>query len=189
MEKKGYVTSIQAGWISFIKGVNLAINKIEGDISNIIGALTDPIIVYPGSWADTLPEWLKNAIQAERMVMNIKALNGEEITGTDAEACAYLYTACLCFPFDHDWTDIYLYVAGQVYSRHRSQESGVQVPEDIRVEKLDDQQMRDLCRLKDWIYRRRVAERQERDRAERHQIREEAAAKKKAEQPVLSFEF
>jgi len=163
--------------------------KAEKSISEIAGAITDPIVVYPGGWADTLPEWLKHAIITERMVTNLKALNGEEITGTDAEACAYLYTACLCFPFDRDWTDIYLYVTSQVYNHHCTQESGVQVPEDILVEKLDDQQMRDLCRLKDWIYRRRVAERQERDRAERRQKREEAATKKKAEQPVLSFEF
>jgi len=163
--------------------------SLEKSISNIVGALSDPIVVYPGGWGDTLPGWLKHAIQIERMVMNLKALQGGEITGTDAEACAYLYTACLCFPFDHDWTQIYLYIAGQVYSRHHSKESGVQVPEDIRVEKLDDQQVRDLCRLKDWIYKRRVAERQERDRAERRQKREEETTKKKAEQPVLAFEF
>lgn len=169
----------------------MATKRIEKGISDIVGTLTDPIIVHSGGWADTLPEWLKNAIVAERMVMNLKGLNGEEITGTDAEACAYLFTACLCFPFDSDWTQIYLYITSQVYSRHRSKESGVQVPEDIRVEKLDDQQMRDLCRLKDWIYKRRIAERQERYRAERRQKREEAVAKKKAEQPslALSFEF
>lgn len=170
------------------KGVTLVNQQIERDISKIVGALTDPIIVYPGGWGDTLPEWLKHAITMERM-MNMKALKGGEITGTDAEACAYLHTACLCFPFDHDWTQIYLYITSQVYSRHRTQESGTQVPEDIRVEKLDDQQMSDLCRLKDWIYKKRVAERQERDRAERRQKREEETAKKKAEQPVLAFEF
>jgi len=163
--------------------------KTERGISNIVGALTDPIVVHSGGWADTPPEWLKHAITLERLAMNVKALEDGEITGTDAEACAYLHTACLCFPFDHDWTDIYLYITGQVYSRHRSKESGVQVPEDIRVESLNDYQMGELRRLKDWIYKRRTLERQERDRAERHQKREEAAARKKAEQPSLSFEF
>jgi hypothetical protein len=163
--------------------------EVEKGISNIVGALSDPIIVHGGGWADTLPEWLKNAIVVERMAMNIKALKGDEITGTDAEACAYLHTASLCFPFDGDWTNIFLYVASQVYNRHRTQESGVQVPEDIRVEKLDDQQMRELCRLKDWIYKRRIAERQERERAQRRQEREEANAKKKAERPELALSF
>ncbi|MFC1871040.1 hypothetical protein ACFLYF_01365 [Chloroflexota bacterium] len=33
--------------------------------------------------------------------------------GTDAEVCAYLYTAGLSAPMDHDWSQIYLYVAIQ----------------------------------------------------------------------------
>lgn len=166
--------------------------KTERGISNIVGALTDPIIVHSGGWGDTLPEWLKNAIVVERSAMNILALRGElkleEITGTNAEACAYLYTAALCFPFDHDWADIFFYITSQVYSRHRTPESGVEVPEDIRVESLNDQQKSDLRRLKDWIYQKRVQGRQERERAERRQKKEEAAARKKLEEPTL-FEF
>ncbi len=76
--------------------------QIEKGISEIVGALTDPIIVYPGGWGDTLPDWLRNAITLERLVMNMKALKGEEMTGTDTEACAYLYTAGLTAPMDHD---------------------------------------------------------------------------------------
>lgn len=167
------------------KGVNLATQQIEKGISDIVGALSDPIIAYPGGWGDTIPEWLKNAIITERMVMNLKALKGEEITGTDAEACAYLYTALLCFPVDRDWSDIYLYIAGQVHSRHHD---GAQVPEDIRVESISDYQMGDLRRLKRWIYERRTRARQEKDRGERRERREEKAARKKAEKPVL-FEF
>ncbi len=45
--------------------------------------------------------------------MNMKALKGEEMTGTDAEACAYLMTLSLTQPMDSDWTQIYLYVASQ----------------------------------------------------------------------------
>jgi len=136
--------------------------EIEGGISDIVGALTDPIIAYPGGWGDTIPDWLKTAITTERMVMNLKALNGEEITGTDAEACAYLYTACLRFPLDHDWSQIYLYIAGQVHSRHHD---GAQVPEDIRVASLSAEQIRDLRRLKGFIFLRRTRARQEKDRA------------------------
>jgi len=163
----------------------LATQQVERGISNIVGALTDPIIAYLGGWGDTIPEWLKSAIITERMVMNLKALKGEEITGTDAEACAYLYTACLCFPLDHDWSQIYLYIAGQVHSRHHN---GAQVPEDIRVESLSAEQISDLRRLKGSIYQGRTRARQERDRADRRERREEEATKKKAEKPVL-FEF
>ena len=158
--------------------------NIEKGISDIVGALTDPIIVFPGGWGDTLPDWLKNAITLERLEMNMRALKGEEMTGTDAEACAYLYTAALTQPMDHDWGQIYLYIAGKTYTRWKKTE----MPEDIRVDSLRDDQMADLNRLKEWLYHQRTRVRQERERAERRQRKEEEAARGKAEQPVL-FEF
>jgi hypothetical protein len=97
-----------------------------------------------------------------------------------------IYTACLCFPLDEDWAQIYFYVTSQVMSRHRQ---GVEIPPDIKVEALDQQQVHDLGRLKDFIYRKRVEDRQDRERAERRQQREEVAATKKREQPALAFKF
>ena len=85
--------------------------QIEQGISEMVGALTDPIIVFPGGWGDTLPEWLKTAITLGRLTENIKVTKGEQPTGTDAEACAYLYTAALTMPLDSDWARIYLYIA------------------------------------------------------------------------------
>jgi hypothetical protein len=166
--------------------VSLAEQQVVKQISEAVGCLTDPIVVYPGGWADTLPDWLRNAITVDRLIENIKALKEGEPTATDAEACAYLFTACLCFPFDQDWTQIYLYVTGQVISRHRK---GVDIPGDIKVDSLNDEQSHDLRRLKDFIYQKRAEGRQEKNRAERRQQREEAAAKKKREQPELAFKF
>jgi hypothetical protein len=158
--------------------------QIEKGISDIVGALTDPIIVFPGGWRDTLPEWLKNAITLERLALNMKALKGEEMTGTDTEACAYLYTARLTTPLDHDWTQIYLYIATQTYRRWGKNE----MPPDIAVESISDYQMQELNRLKDWLYQKRTQIRLERDRAERRQRKREEVAQRKAEQPAL-FEF
>ena len=159
--------------------------QLEKGISEIVGVFTDPIIVMPGGWGDTLPDWLKNAITLERLIENMKALKGELMTGTDAEACAYLYTASLTVPMDSDWSEIYLYVAGKVYEKHRTKESGATMPEDIRVESLRDDQLRDLNRLKDWIYRQRVKVRQERDRTDRRERKEAAVTERKIEQPAL----
>jgi len=156
----------------------------DGMISDLVGTFTDPIIVYPGGWGDTLPDWLKNAITLERLEMNIRASRGEEPTGTDAEACAYLYAAGLTAPMDHDWSQIYLYVSTRTYSRHK----GSQVPDDIRVESLNDYQLGELNRLKVWLYQQRAKARQERDRADRRREGEEARTQKGIEQPVL-FEF
>jgi len=157
---------------------------IEKGISDIVGVFTDPILVFPGGWGDTLPDWLKQAITLDRLMMNVQALKTGHMTGTDAEACAYLYTASLTAPMDSDWTQIYLYIAGKVYSRWKKTE----MPEDIRVESLRDDQLRDLNRLKDWIYQQRTKIRLERDRVERRQQKEAAAAERKELQPAL-FEF
>jgi CO dehydrogenase/acetyl-CoA synthase beta subunit len=158
--------------------------QVEKGVSDLVGCLTDPIIVFPGGWGEDLPEWLKNAITLERLAMNMRALKGEEMTGTDTEACAYLFTAALTQPMDHDWTQIYLYIANKVYKAHRQGE----VPEDIRVKSLSKDQEVDLQRLKDWLCRKRTQIRLEHDRAERRQKREEEAAQRKAEQPAL-FRF
>ncbi|MBA7692005.1 hypothetical protein ES703_100561 [subsurface metagenome] len=158
---------------------------MEKGISEIVGVFTDPILVFPGGWGDSLPDWLKNAITLERLMMNVEALKTGEMTGTDAEACAYLNTVSLTQPLDHDWTQIYLYIATKVYERHRTKESGVTMPDDIKVESLNDEQVRDLNRLKAWIYKRRIEVRLDRDRAERREKKEEEAAKRKAEQPAL----
>ena len=161
---------------------------LEKGISDIVGVFSDPIIVFPGGWGDSLPDWLKTSITLERLVMNMKALKGEEMTGTDAEACAYLNTASLTQPMGHDWTQIYLYIATKVYEKWRTKESGVTMPEDIRVEKLDRNQMDDLNRLKAWIYRKRIDARLDRDRAARRQKKEEEAAARKEAQPAM-FDF
>jgi len=161
------------------------LNKtVEKGISDVIGCLTDPIIVFPGGWGDTLPDWLKTAITLERMMWDMKALKGEEPTGTDAEACAYLMTLSLTQPMDSDWTQIYLYIAGQNYKRWNKGE----MPADIAVDSISDYQMGELNRLKAWLYRQRMKARTEKDIAQRKQNREEAEMVKKAEQPAL-FEF
>jgi len=158
--------------------------SVDSMIGDLVGTLTDPIIVYPGGWGDSLPEWLKNAITLERLTENMKETKGEQPTGTDAEVCAYLNTASLTVPMDGDWSQIYLYVAGKTYSRWQKNK----MPDDIRVDSLGNEQMADLNRLKVWLHSRRTTARQEIERAERRHQKEEEVDKRKAEQPAL-FEF
>jgi len=148
-------------------------NQIDNQIDELVGALTDPIIVWPGGWGDTLPDWIKYQITLERLIQEMKVSKGEKPTGTDAEACAYLYVRSLEAPMDRDWTEIYLYIAGKVTARGKN----AQIPDDIKVESLTNDQMRDLQELKDWIYEHRIKVRQERRRSERRQVKAEAAAK------------
>jgi hypothetical protein len=158
--------------------------QVEKGISDLVGVFCDPIIVFPGGWGDTLPEWLKTAITLERLEVNMRALKGEEMTATDTEACAYLYAAALTQPMDHDWAQIYLYIATKTYRRWGKNE----MPGDIAVDSITDYQISELKRLKEWLYRRRTQARQETERAERRQKNEEKAARRKAEQPAL-FHF
>ena len=125
-------------------------SKVDRAISDLVGSLTDPIICHKGQ-EERPPEWLRNSITLERLIMNLAAQKGETPTGTDAEAAWYLSTASLEFPFDEQWTRIYCYVFTQVYERWRTKESGNSVPTDIKVDKLDDYDMSHLRRLKDWI--------------------------------------
>lgn len=159
--------------------------QLDKGISDIVGVFTDPIIVFPGGWGDSLPKWLKSAITMERLIENVRALKEGDMTGTDAEACAYLMTVSLTQPMGNDWTQIYLYVAGQVAKRHQKTE----MPADIAVNSISDhQKMGELNRLKAWLYRQRIKAREEKDRAERREKKEQAEAQREAEQPAL-FEF
>jgi hypothetical protein len=157
---------------------------MEQGISDLVGCLTDPIIVFPGGWGGNLPEWLKTAITLERLEMNIRAIRGEEIAGTDAEACAYLMTVSLAQPIDSDWTQVYLYIATKTCRRWGKAE----MPGDIAVDSITDYQTSELNRLKEWLYCKRTQARLERERAERRQKKAEEATRREAEQPAL-FKF
>ncbi|MCL0077007.1 hypothetical protein M1O12_03175 [Dehalococcoidia bacterium] len=158
----------------------------EKDISELVGVFTDPIIAYPSPWMEDIPQWIKDQIRIERLVMNLKVLRGEQPTGTDAEALAYLIPASLERPIGRDWADIYMYLVTTVFTR-----AGKELPGNIRVETLSEYLMRKLNHLKSWLYQQRVKARLERERGERRKMKEEKEeeiARKRAEQLAL-FEF
>jgi hypothetical protein len=135
-------------------------------VSDLVGALTDPIIVFDPGWADVLPAWLKAEINMQRLAQLVK---GEEEIATDAEALAYISNASLAQPIPSDWVEIYQYLLTRVM--------GSKVPEEMRKENLDDYRMGELNKLKEWIWRHRVGAREERGRAESRKAREDAAAR------------
>ncbi|MFQ5925797.1 MAG: hypothetical protein ACE5IE_07405 [Dehalococcoidia bacterium] len=141
-------------------------NRIDKQIDVLVGALTDPIIVFDPSWADVLPDWLKGEIKMQRLAQLMK---GEEGIATDAEALAYVSNVSLSQPIASDWVEIYQYLLTRVM--------GDKVPEEMRRESLDDYRMGLLKELKEWIYRQRVKARQERRRMERAKAKAEAEAR------------
>ena len=123
-------------------------NRIAKQIdSDLIGALTDPIVVFDPGWADVLPDWLKGEIKIQRLAQLMK---GEEGIATDAEALAYVSNASLYHPIASELVDIYQYLLAQVM--------GEQVPEELRKDNLDDYKMGLLRDLKEWIWRQSKGE-------------------------------
>lgn len=142
--------------------------NLDRAIDDLVGSFTDPIIVMPGGWGDTLPEWIKTRITVERMAENMRGLHGEQPTGTDAEAMAYLYTASLTAPMSSEWVSIYMYLFTRVM--------GDKVPEDLRKEKLPDYEKGLLQEFKRWLWNTRVKARKERRHQERAAEKPEIAA-------------
>jgi hypothetical protein len=158
--------------------------QVDQAISDLVGCLTDPVICHKGQ-EERPPAWLRKTITLERLIMNLVVQKGETPTGTDAEAAWYLSTASLEIPFDEQWTRIYCYVFTQVYERWRTKESSYIVPVDIKAEKLNEHDMSNLRRLKDWIYQSQIKARLEKDKSERKLQKDEEEIRQKEEQPVL----
>ena len=148
------------------EGVIKLDNRIEKQIDALVGALTDPIVVFDPAWADVLPDWLKGEIKMQRLAQLMK---GEEGIATDAEALAYVSNASLSHPIASEWVEIYQHLLTLVM--------GEKVPDELRQDSLDDYKMGLLKDLKEWIWRQRVKAREERGRVERQKTREEAAAR------------
>lgn len=144
--------------------------QLENWISELVGTLTDPIVVYPSPWMDTLPEDVKNQIPLERLVLQMRYHKGDikEMTATDAEALIYMYPASLEFPLNETWSQIYVYLGAKVCGR-----MGREIPEDLKNTVLTSYQMDKLDHLKRWIYEARVKRRKEIERQGRKAEKEE----------------
>ncbi len=151
-------------------------------IADTVGAICDPIIVMPGGWGDSLPEWIKSTITLERLLENMAAITkGREPIATDAEATAYLYTASLTDSMSHDWAQIYLYVAGQTMRKSQK----IELPCDIRVESISDHQMHKLNELKRWIYETRVKARKHKQSNLKQCNVKQSNVESSAQEPIL----
>lgn len=135
-------------------------------IEEMVGALTDPIIVFPSGWEDTMPDWMRRDLPLHRLAHVHQCLGGKAKweEACDLEALIYLYPASLAQPMGEEWTRIYLYLATKVM--------GEKMPEDIREENLPSHYQEDLRDLKRWIQKKKVEARKER---QRHQKAEEKA--------------
>lgn len=147
-------------------------SKLPHDpIEEMLGALTDPLIVFPSGWEDTMPEKLKRDLPLHRLIHVHQCLSGkaEWDEACDLEALMYLYPASLAFPMGERWSRIYLYLGTRCY--------GTSFPEDIKQETLDQYDMAELKGLKRWIQAQKVKARKARRQQDKGQ-------EKSGEEPV-----
>ena len=111
------------------------------------------LVVGDATWADVIPEWLKEEIKWERIALGLASLMGRGPIVGDAEVCAYLMTASLRQPLSSEHTNIYMYVLTRLFKRKNKY-----VPLSIRKDELTDWEEHEFMELKDMIYRSRGGE-------------------------------
>ena len=136
--------------------------QVDGWIDDLVGALCDPIIVFPSPWQEDMPDWISPQIKLERLIMNMKAMNDGSVPVGDTEVLAYMYPRTMESPLTEQWYRIYMYVFNGAMKFKKTE-----VPEDLRSETLSNYDMSQLNDLKRFIYARRVQHRKERNRVER----------------------
>lgn len=152
---------------------------VDDWVDDMVGVFTDRIVCWPSGVGDIMPEKIRGDITTDRLIQLMRKHKGdpEGEMATWPEVCWYLSSASLEFPFDHDWTQIYLYSFTQY--------KGAQTPEDLKVDKLHQNQLDDLNRLRSWLYKSRIKARKEKRRGEKRVERDEKRVKKEAEEQEI----
>jgi len=124
----------------------------------------NPIIVALGGWEESLPDWLFNKIQAERMINGMSAFlikdrqkkkeYSEKVS--DTEALVYLCTSSSQKVLDSHHTNIYLYLTRKIMIEEKKiTEENIKDFEFLNVEKLNDYEEMKLKELKQHIFNSR----------------------------------
>ncbi|MDD5701379.1 MAG: hypothetical protein PHU23_04935 [Dehalococcoidales bacterium] len=155
--------------------------KDDAWISDLVGALCDPLIVFPSQWSADIPDNLKKQITLERLIMNMKvSKEGKGVPVGDCEALAYMFPRTMESPMGYEWTHIYQYCFTKAMTFMK-----VEVPPDLRVESLSDYDMYQLDDLKRFIWDRRLKHRKERERGEKRSEQDKNNQEEKETQPAF----
>ncbi|MBD1862372.1 MULTISPECIES: hypothetical protein [Trichocoleus] len=94
--------------------------EIGGFHHQHIRYLMGPTVLHRSPWADTLPNWLPEAIHRDRFE-SILSEHDEGLVGnlaTPTEVMAYMYPATMDAPMQRDWVEVYLWAGNDVLTRH-----------------------------------------------------------------------
>lgn len=114
------------------------------------------LIVGDIGWAETLPDWLLEAIKTERLALGLMDLICEDAPKVgEAEVCAYLYTASLHAPMSHEHSQIYFYIGARVMKSHQPDQDLPEMMVEALEQGLHEWEERELENIRDLIYRKR----------------------------------
>ena len=88
------------------------------------------IVVADLNWAETVPEWLKEEVKSERLILGLRSVLKPIREVGDAEVCLYLYTAGLRQPLTYELTEVYVHLVGKLLKKR-----GKEISEEMK-EKL-----------------------------------------------------
>ena len=119
--------------------------------------MNTPLIVADTAWADALPDWLKNEVEAERMIHGLAEMKGKEVPKIgDAEVVTYLFTAALRAPLTSEFSEIYIYLSAKLM---RSQGKELEPFMQEAIDRgLSNWEEHELNELRHHIYTRRGGE-------------------------------
>lgn len=120
---------------------------IEEYSFDMTDAITAPIITFETTWADTIPQRIKDIITVARL----KGLMKGHTVASYAEVVAYLYTRGAVAPMTSEWTNIYCYVGTMVCHYYFKQTHF----KELGVEELTSYEKQLLERLRREIYNKR----------------------------------
>ena len=106
------------------------------------------------------PKKLLDEVKSERMINGLLEMVKPELkekTVGDAECFAYIMPHTGRMSLNHEWVNIYLYLAGRVLKKWKQYEV---LPRNCKVETLSEYNMKKMNDLKRWIYEKRGGEEQ-----------------------------
>lgn len=129
-------------------GLTPAIDRKEQKkfVDTFMYCLTAPFIVWP-FMEDTWTEQMRAKAKVLRLAYAGKN-NGFSDECTDFEAMLYISSASLANPPSHEWTKIYVHLFMQFYPERKEIQEG--------IERANEWELRDLTRLKQWIFRKQA---------------------------------
>jgi hypothetical protein len=127
-----------------------SLSKDSSDaVFDIMDALRAPILTFSTSWADCIPQRLKEIIPMARL----KSVLTKDAMASDAEAVAYIITRSFEAPMHGEWVNIYAHLGCKVCEEWWGENHW---DKGVGERTISDYERKEFLNpLKHWIYEKR----------------------------------